>query len=390
MYSNVLSPLSAEQRQILLTDEPLLTLPAVFASIPDPRSKHGQRYNLPYLLLCLTAAVLCNCNSTEAVGQWCREQRPLLQRLFGPRLHLSPTASLYRRLLPRLSSHQIEWALARWVRATLTAALDDAVALDGKTVRGAASRDQVAPHLLAFRTHASQETLLQIRVSEKTNEIPVAQAVLPCLALRGRVYTADALHTQRAFTQAVVDLQGYYLLTVKENQPTLYTDLQTYFSDPEASCEQEQTIDRHKGRLEVRQIRVTTLMNAYLACWPGLAQVAQLKRSVTTAGKRSEEVVYLITNLSPLQASPGRLLHLIRGHWSIENGLHYVRDVTFQEDRSQLRTGHAPQILAALRNLVITLIHRQGSTQIAVTRRWFAFHPEKALAVLLSSWVPSQ
>ena len=126
---------------------------------------------------------------------------------------------------------------------------------------------------------------------------------------------------KRAFTQAVVDLQGYYLLTVKENQPTLYTDLQTYFSDPEAAFEQEQTIDRHTGRLEVRQIRVTTMMNASLARWPGLAQVAQLKRSVTETGKRSEEVVYLITNLSPLQANPGRFLHLIRGHWSIENGL---------------------------------------------------------------------
>ena len=99
-------------------------------------------------------------------------------------------------------------------------------------------------------------------MSEKTNEIPVAQAILPCLDLHGRVYTADALHTQRAFKQAVVDLQGFYLLTVKENQPTLYDDLQTYFNDPEACCEQEQMIDRHKGRLEVRQIRVTTRMNA--------------------------------------------------------------------------------------------------------------------------------
>jgi hypothetical protein len=89
----------------------------------------------------------------------------------------------------------------------------------------------------------------------------VAQALLPCLALPGRVYRADALHTQRAFTPAVVDLRGYYLLTVKENQPTLHADIQTYFSDPEASYEQAQTIDRHKGRPEVRQIRLTTSKN---------------------------------------------------------------------------------------------------------------------------------
>jgi hypothetical protein len=117
----------------------------------------------------------------------------------------------------------------------------------------------------------------------------------------------------------------------------------------------------------------------------GWRKLAHLQRSVTTAGKHRKAVLYLLTNLPPLQASPGRLLHLIRGHWSSEHGRQYVRAVTFQEDRSHIRTGHAPQILAARRHLVIPRIHRQGSTQIAFTRRWFAFHPEKALAVLLSS-----
>ena len=99
--------------------------------------------------------------------------------------------------------------------------------------------------------------------------------------------------------------------------------------------------------------------------------MAQLTRTVTTkkTGKTSVEVVYIITTLSREQACPQRLLELVRGHWSIENGSHYVRDVTFLEDRSRLRTGNAPQILAALRNLAITLIHRQGSSRIASTRR---------------------
>src|SRR5712692_1673989 len=102
-------------------------------------------------------------------------------------------------------------------------------------------------------------------------------------------------------------------------------------------------------------------MNAYLASsWPSIAQVAQLTRTVTKAGKTTTEVVYLITTLSPSKASPQRLLELVRGHWSSENRLHYVRDVSFREDRSRLRTGNAPQILAALRNLSIALIHRSG------------------------------
>jgi predicted transposase YbfD/YdcC len=119
--------------------------------------------------------------------------------------------------------------------------------------------------------------------------------------------------------------------------------------------------------------------------WPDLAQVAQLTRTVTSSamGSARTDTVYLITTLTPAQASPKRLLALIRGHWQIENGLHYVRDVTFGEDRSRLRSGNAPQILAACRNFAITLIHRSGSCDIAASRRAFAYHPRRALNLLL-------
>lgn len=380
-----LPSLTSDHRQQLLEEQPLLSLYEVFASIPDPRSKHGLRYELPFLLICLVAALLCNCDSTLAVGQWCRDQRRLLTQLFGPRRFLCPSDSLYRKLLPRLDGEQIEWALADWIRTTLQAKADDPIALDGKTVRGAGTDQQSAPHLLSFRTHHSQETLLQVVVSEKTNEIPVAQALLPCLPLEGRVCTADALHTQKDFMLCVDAQGGKTVLTVKNNQPTLYADLATYFADPHASFEQDCTLDQHRGRIEKRSIRVSTEMNSYLADWPLVEQVAELTRAVTVrkTGKTSQEVVYLITPLTPQEASPLRLLELVRGHWSIENSSHYVRDVTFGEDRSRLRTGSAPRIMATLRNLAITLIHRLGSSQIAATRRHFASHPRHAFALLL-------
>src|SRR5205085_11016741 len=160
--------------------------------------------------------------STLAVGLWCREQRFLLARVFGPRRFLCPSDSLYRRLLRRLSVEHLEWAIADWVHATLAAKADEPIALDGKTVRGARTDEQAAPHLLSFCTHDSQEILLQVRVDEKTNEIPVAQFLLPCLPVAGRVYTADALHTQTAFLLLVRALQGHTVLTVKANQPTLF------------------------------------------------------------------------------------------------------------------------------------------------------------------------
>ncbi len=188
MHSTALSltlpSLSSEHRQTLLNEQPLLSLYDLFTTIPDPRSKHGLRYDLAFLLTCLVAALLCNCDSTLAIGQWCRDQSRLLMRLFGPRRCLCPSDSLYRKLLPRLNAEQIEWALADWLRSTLQAQPDDPIALDGKTVRGAKTADAPAPHLLSFRTHQSQETLLQVVVAEKTNEIRLHRpSCLACLSL---------------------------------------------------------------------------------------------------------------------------------------------------------------------------------------------------------------
>lgn len=390
MHSTALSltlpALTNNQRHHLLEDHPLCSLYELFETLADPRCKSGQRYTLPYLLTCLVAALLCNCNSTLAVSEWCREHRDLLERLFGPRRFLCPSDSLYRVLLPRLSAEHLEWALADWLRVTLQAEADDPIALDGKSVRGAATNEQKAPHLLSFCTHSSQEILVQVRVGEKTNEIPVAQQLLPCLPVAGRVYTADAMHTQVNFLTLVHAWKGDVVLTVKANQPTLYADLTTFFTDPHASFEQDATTDYHRGRIEVRSIKVSTELNRYLSpTWPHIAQVAQVTRTVTTrrTNKTTQEIVYLITTLPPQLASPRRLLDLVRGHWCIENSLHYVRDVTFGEDRSRFRTGHAPQIMAALRNLAITLMHRGGHFQIAAARRYFSYHPHEALGLLL-------
>jgi predicted transposase YbfD/YdcC len=384
--SFTLPALTNSQRQQLLDQANMCSLYELFTTIPDPRRKEGQRYELPYLLSCLVAALLCNCNSTLAVGEWCREHRELLARLFGPRRFLCPSDSLYRYLLPRISAEHLEWALADWIRATLVAQVDEPIALDGKSIRGATTGEQKAPHLLSFCTHHSQEILLQVRVDEKTNEIPIAQQLLPCLPVAGRVYTADAMHTQVDFMALVRAWQGDVVLTVKDNQPTLYDDLATYFADPEASYEQACTTDYQRGRIEVRSIKVSTALNGYLSVtWPYIAQVAQLTRTVTVrrTNKTTQEVVYLITTLSPTLAPPPRLLTLVRGHWCIENSLHYVRDVTFGEDRSRLRTGNAPQVMATLRNLAITLLHRGGDFQIVAARRRFSYHPDEAFALLL-------
>lgn len=361
-----------------------LSLQAAFAGVPDPRRRQGRRYPLPFLLSALVLALVCNCDSLEAVGEWCAAQRDVLAAFFPAQRFHTPTGSLYRRLLPRLSATHVEAALALWVQGSLTAAADDALALDGKTVRGAATGGGSAPHLLSVSTHTSGETLLQVAVADKTNEIPVARAILPALPLAGRVITADALHTQHATAQAIVDAGAAYLLVVKRNQPMLYAECAAYFSDPHAPVRRATTIDRQRGRTDTRTLYRTTALNAHLTRYSAFPQIAQVACLLTTRQRgptRQREVRFLLSSLTPTQADPDRLLRLARGHWSIE-GRHHIRDVTFHEDAATVRTAAAPQILAALRNLALTLIRRTGTTRIAAFRRRCAYHPHHACALL--------
>lgn len=383
----ILDALCAEERYALLTDPAMATLQGVFGAVPDPRKRRGLRYDLPFLLTCLVAALLSNCNTVAAVGQWCREHRPLLARRYPHARFLTPTGALYRWLLPRLSVAELEWALAGWVRAARVVRDREALALDGKTVRGAAVTQPAgtsrAPHLLSVSGHQSRATLLQVRVDDKTNEIPVAQALLPYLPLRGRLVTADALHTQTAFAQVVLDQGGDYLLCVKGNQPTLYDDIALAFADPTTRCSPTVcTTDRRRGRTEVRSLRITTDLNSYITSIPQVGQVAELTRTVTRKEKTTREVVFLTTSRTPPRGSPVQLLAWIRGHWSIE-ARHHVRDGSFGEDHSHIRSGQAPQVLAALRNLCITLLQRTKHPEISAARRSFAYHPAQALALLL-------
>ena len=135
--SRVLSPLKEEERERLLNQAHLHSLVEMLEAIPDPRGKHGLRYDLPFLLTCLIAALLCNCNSTEAASQWCNEHEEFLREIFGPRLFLTPSGSLYRWWLPQIDIQCFEQVLSTWVRATSQASATDPLAVDGKTVRGA-------------------------------------------------------------------------------------------------------------------------------------------------------------------------------------------------------------------------------------------------------------
>jgi predicted transposase YbfD/YdcC len=386
MQSTPLPPcfdtLSDEERSALLTDRSLRSLTDVFATLPDPRSRHGKRYDLPFLLSCLVAGLLCQCNSPDAVSQWCRDHVALLRRVFGPRSHLTPSGSLYRWLLPQLDVARLEWALAGWTATTRPREDHEPVALDGKTIRGAGSGKGDQPELVSVTTHQTHETLIQVRIPTGTNEIPVAQELLGWVSLHDRIVTADAHHAQTEFARRVLDGGGHYLLCLKANWPTLHAEIAAYFADPAAICISAETRERCRGRREQRVVRVTTELVPYLTAFPGVAQVGEITRTTQRMGQVQEQTTeYYLTDCPPPLLDAAAFLGLIRAHWSIESH-HWIRDLVFGEDGSALRAGRAPQLMAAVRNAAETLIRRSGRDEITAARRHFAARPHKALTLV--------
>jgi len=361
--------------------------------LADPRGKRGRRYPLAAMLSLAVAATLCGAQGYCAMAEWGRSQGAELARSLGFTRARTPCAATFCLLLRRLDRQALEACLGQWV-AQVLAALPPAkaggppgLAIDGKTLRG--SRKQGAPltHILSAVSHRLGLTLGQVAVDDKTNEITAIHTLLEGLLLAGQVVTLDALLTQRKIAQALVDAGADYIMVVKENQPALHEALATAFADPALLAahprSRARSLDRGHGRLERRVITLSSALADYLD-WPGQQQAFQLVRSRTNrkTGAVQAETIYGLTSLSAAKADATYVLARVRNHWIIENGSHYVRDVTFHEDRSQVRAGSTPQVLAALRNVAIALHRLHGETNMASACRRTAAKPRRALKLL--------
>lgn len=213
----------------------------------------------------------------------------------------------------------------------------------------------------------------------------MASNLLDSISIEGKVATGDALYCQRRLCERIVSDGGDYLLIVKRNQGSLYENIEFCFegSDgtyPIGTYRYAETEDKHGDRWERRRVCATDMLKGYLD-WPGHAQVMKMESWRLVKGKAARQVRYAITSLGT-EVSAAKLLRLMRGHWGIENRLHYVRDFTMGEDGSQVRTKSAPQVMAALRNLVLNILRMAGATNIAATIRNIGWQPNGALKLL--------
>jgi predicted transposase YbfD/YdcC len=359
--------MSAARGQFLLD---LLT------QVPDPRKKRGRRHSLAGLLAVGIAAVIAGSRSFAAIGQWAADAGAETLTALGA-TRGAAEESTFRRAFAAVDADRLDGVLGAWLwtrTAEVTGRL--VIAIDGKTVRGARTKNTTAPHLVAALAHGVGAVLGP--VAAKSNEIPAVRDLLKAFTdLTGAIVTVDAMHTQTDTAALIIARGANYVMTVKGNMPTLYSRLKKL---PWADVPATSTLTKGRGRRIRRTIKV-----AAAPAWiefDGAVQVAQLRRTVTVNGKQTTEVVYLITSAGGRLAPPAVLVSWIREHWHIENGLHWVRDVTYQEDKSLVRTGNAPRVMATLRSTAISLLRLDGHDNIAAANRHHARDPRRTITLL--------
>jgi len=369
------------------------SLYAHYEQLSDQRSARGIRYRLADMMSMVTLAKLGGEDEPHGMAQWLSERADQIVVALG----LSRSSMPHETTITRVMGKAVD---VEELEAVLQAYYDDQVqngqsvliSIDGKTLRGTIPKGQTqGVHLLAAYLPEEGLVLMEVEVDSKENEIVAAPKLLSAIDLRGKVVVGDAMQTQRALSIQIVEQGGDYLWLAKGNQPETQEAIAHLFepqSCPPASSPiptDFQTITTHSyghGRWERRTLTSSAMLKDYLD-WPYVEQVFKLDyRALNpSTGEIQQETVYGLTSLSPQQADPARLLELKRSYWAIENKLHYRRDVSFNEDRCRLKTGHAARTMAIINNLALALIDRLDFKSTPDARRRFAAKPEQALSL---------
>ncbi len=385
-----------------------LSVYRAFEQVTDGRHKRGVRYSVTLILTLIVLAKLVGMTTPLAIAEWVRLRAGWLRKVLPGTRESFPCAATYSNVLRAVDAQQVNEVMTQLltrVRAMKRCGEEPSrlvgqaegeehvhVALDGKTLRGTLSHeaaDQRKMHQVALYETQTGLVLKEQVVGDKQNELSIVSQFLTPVWVKGRIISADALHTQHTFCADVTHGGGYFLLVAKGNQSTLRDDLHLFFSEPPADCQDwrtARTVDKGHGRLEIREVVASTELNGFLTDkWMGVAQVFRLVRTVTKKGKPHEEVVYGLTALSPAQASAEELLALVREHWAIENRRHWRRDVTLREDACQVRKGEAPRVLAVLNSFLLAVLDFLGVSNVPSQMRTFDAQPWQAVRLLLGS-----
>jgi predicted transposase YbfD/YdcC len=354
-----------------MTIPPETSLGRHFGELPDPRSGQNVRHPLLSIISIAICAVICGADDWVEVEQFGQAKHEWLSS-FLALPHGIPSHDTFGRVFRYLNPDQFQACFQAWTQALCQLTAGAVVAIDGKQVRrskdGVLGRDGI--YLVNVWASDNQVVLAQEQVPDHTTETKAIPKLLSLLDLEGSVVTVDSLSCQPDVAEAIVAQKADYVMAVKENQPTLWHDVQAAFEPTTGQYQPlfAQQVNKDHGRLEIRRCwangdpAVVAFIDAYKH-WPGLQTVVKIQSERRLPSKTEQQSRYFITSLPP---DAKRILAAVRAHWQIENGLHWVLDIAFREDDSRVRKDHGPRNFAVLRQIALNLLKQERSLKVGV------------------------
>ena len=350
-----------------------------FETVEDPRSRSGLRHPLNEVLFITICSVIAGADDWVAVERFGKAKFRWFKQ-YLPLKHGIPSHDTFGTVFEMIDPEQFTEAFIDWMK--MIATVSGVIALDGKTVRHSfdKSAKKSAIHMVSAWSAVNRLVLGQVKVDSKSNEITAIPKLLKLLAIKGCLITIDAMGCQTAIAEQVIEQGGDYLLAVKGNQKHLYEDIQHLFKHAVANnfltegFDEEQVVNKGHGRLEIRHCQVIAhpewldYLRGYDQ-WRNLKCVVKIQSNRHVKGKRSPECRYYICSKI---ASAADLLAAARSHWGVENNVHWVLDVTFDEDGSRVRKGHAQQNFATMRRIALNMLNQETTKKDSLKgkRQW--------------------
>jgi predicted transposase YbfD/YdcC len=331
-----------------------------FSDITEPRESN-KRHKLIDIVTIALCAVICGADTWEDIEEFGHTKGEWFEQ-FLELPHGIPAHDTFARLFASMDPKEFQQAFLGWVKAVQTVT-KGVVAIDGKTLRRSYEKDKSPIHMVSAWALENRMVLGQIKTRQKSNEITAIPELLRLLELEGCIVTIDAMGCQKEIAKTIIDKGADYVFGLKGNQGTLHDDVKLYFEDCPSSC--HETIDGDHGRIETRRYFTTSDIE-WLPDkdkWKNLSTIVMAQRERYLNGETSVETHYYITSLTNDTA---QIAEAIRGHWGIENSLHWVLDIAFREDECRIRKDHAPANFAIIRHMALNLLRQENSKRRSI------------------------
>jgi predicted transposase YbfD/YdcC len=357
-----------------MTDKPVASIIHHFSAIVDPRINRRKKHQLSDIFFITLCATICGADNWVAIERFGKAKQDWFTEQLGLE-HGIPSHDTLGDVFAALDIEQFSECFSNWVTDLTNLTEEDIIAIDGKCLRRSIDKasNKAAIYMVSAWSRQNSLVLGQVKVDDKSNEITAIPKLLSRLDIAGAVITMDAMGCQKKIAEQIIQQGGDYVLSLKGNQGILHEDVETYFTSALAPEVAVQTIDGDHGRIETRSVRVTDEITWLKAdhSWVGLKSIVAVTAKREIGEKVTEETRYFISSLSA--ADPKKLAYSVRAHWAIENNLHWVLDLAFDEDTNRTRKGYSAANLAVIRHMSLNLIKAEKSAKVGIkTRRLMA------------------